>query len=115
MQGIIQLLAALIIVESGGDRYAIGDGGKGVGCLQIHKICVDDVNRILGEKVYTYEDRYSVTKSKAMAIIYMRHYSDGTVEDMARVWNGGPRRLGGNKYWKKVKAVLDSSPAEGEK
>ena len=41
------LLDAIEWVESKGYPNAIGDGGKAAGDFQIHKIYVDDVNRIL--------------------------------------------------------------------
>lgn len=45
-----RLLNALVWVESSRNEKAIGDNGKAVGLLQLHKIYVDDVNRILGIK-----------------------------------------------------------------
>ena len=42
-----RLVNAIIYVESRGNDSAIGDRGKAVGCLQIHPICVREVNRIL--------------------------------------------------------------------
>jgi hypothetical protein len=36
---------ALIMQESGGNNLAIGDNGAAHGPLQIHRCCVDDVNK----------------------------------------------------------------------
>lgn len=109
------LLAALIAIESGGNPSAIGDGGRAVGVLQIHAAVVEDCNRILAMRGeahrYTLADRYSPAHSRAMAIVYLRHYCpNGTAEQMARTWNGGPQ--GAQKqatvaYWSKVKKEIE--------
>ena len=101
----IELVDAIGMVESGFDPKAIGDNGKAVGILQIHKAYVDDVNRILGRNVYTYEDRWDAGKSYSMAFVYLNHYgrrykritgNDPTMEVFARIHNGGPN--GWKKY-----------------
>lgn len=69
------LIAALIMVESGGDPSAIGDDGKAAGILQQHPIFVDDVNRILGRRVYTYMDRNDVEQAVEMAKIWLTYYA----------------------------------------
>lgn len=108
-------IEALIMVESGGCSYAIGDGGNAVGCLQISKSVVDDVNQVSSVK-YSYMDRYNVAKSKEMCRIYLNRYAtrkrlghDPTYEDMARIWNGGPngyKKPATIKYWNKVKSIM---------
>lgn len=57
------LINALVKVESKGVRTAIGDKGRAVGILQIHKCVVDDVNRIC-KTTYTYADRKDAKKSR---------------------------------------------------
>jgi len=105
------LWRAICTVESRNNPVAVGDGGKAVGIAQIHKCLVDDVNRIMGRKLYVYSDRLDPAKSKAMFWIYTRHYyPNGTPEQWARAWNGGPK--GPNKkatesYWQKVQRVMD--------
>ena len=78
---IAELLPALIQVESGGDDSAVGDGGKAVGCLQIHEIYVDDVNRIVhtsgftdNDELFSYRDRDSRALSVKMIKFYLYHY-----------------------------------------
>lgn len=90
------VIQAIEQVESGGDCNAVGDSGRAVGCLQIWKIYVDDVNRISG-KHFTYADRYSREKSYEMTEIYLLHYAaekrlnrKPTIEDYARIHNAGP-------------------------
>jgi hypothetical protein len=113
------LLDALIYIESRGADSAIGDNGAAVGCLQIHKIYVDDVNRILKLRapvpignVFSYEDRLDRDKSLAMVGIYIGVYGPKAWDELwasgqfkttdeaigwmkmfelqARIHNGGP-------------------------
>ncbi len=112
------LLAAIEQVESGGDANAVGDGGKAVGAYQIHKIYVDDVNRIIGQNFYKYEDRWNRKRSRDMAKVYLTHWEPRYLEPkpniviaehLARIHNGGPngwKKDCTKKYWIKVKAVL---------
>ena len=119
---ICDLLDAIEIVESGGDSDAVGDNGKAIGAYQIWKIYVDDVNRILGEQRYSYNDRYSRAKSRTMTKIYIGHYATEkrlkrtpTLEDMAAMFCAGPdgyRQLNEPKvkeYIKKIKKQLTNS------
>lgn len=117
------LINALIAVESGGRDDAIGDGGKAVGCLQIHPILVEDVNRILRAQdrsgtipPFGTGDRRDRQASIRMCRIYLAHYAhpevlgrEPTLEDMARIWNGGPdgwKEKATEKYWEKVRRQL---------
>lgn len=79
-----ELLDAIEWVESKGDANAVGDGGDAVGAYQIHKIYVDDVNRIVKNQYkdrheiapqYTYEDRLDKTKSREMVKRYFWNYA----------------------------------------
>jgi len=107
-----KLIEAVIAVESSGNDFAVGDGGKSVGCLQIRKSVVDDVNRAYGTK-YTYADRFSRKKSKEIFLRYMNLYATRkrlkravTNEDRARIWNGGPdgyAKAETKRYWNRVK------------
>jgi len=109
-----KLISALMKIEvPSGNPLAVGDQGRAVGILQLHTEMVDDVNRILGKKVYSYEDRKNPEKSKEMAKIYFRsrlkHNPAFDYEHLARQWNGGPSghmKTATIQYWKKVKNVL---------
>ena len=95
----------IITVESEYNPSVIGDGGKAVGLLQIHPIMVREVNRILGEKTYTYNDRYDPEKSIEMFEIYQSHYNpDKDLELAVRLWNGGPHH---RRYKKKVDKYIE--------
>ena len=109
------LLSAIIHVESSNNDSAYHKGEDAVGCLQIRKCMVDDVNRILkrqkSDKRYTYDDRWMRYKSIDMFEIYCKHYGLTTAEEIARCWNGGPRGMNNDMtaaYWKKVQKNLDS-------
>ena len=109
------LINAIIKVESNDNVNAIGDNGKAVGCMQIWKVVVDDVNKVSKLK-YNYNDRFNKEKSIEIFKLYINKYATTkrlgrtpTDEDMARIWNGGPngfKKAGTKQYWLKVKAEL---------
>jgi len=106
------MISALIFVESSGNDSAYNASEDAVGCLQIRKTMVDDVNRILKNKIYTYNDRWSRTKSIEMLKIYCNHYNLNTPEHIARCWNGGPRGLAKPQtvnYWSRVKNKMEEN------
>ena len=109
------LLSAIIDVESNNNDSAYRADEDAVGCLQIRKCMVDDVNRILKRQKsqlrFTYDDRWLRSKSTQMFGIYCRHYGLNTAEEIARCWNGGPRGMSKPltaNYWRKVQNNLDS-------
>jgi len=90
------LITLLISIESGGNDSAIGDGGKAYGCLQIHAGAVADYNRLTGSSI-THADCFDREVSIAVFKAYVGHYATfkrlgrkPTMEDAARIWNGGP-------------------------
>ena len=101
------LILALIMVESNGNDQAIGDNRKAYGCLQIHAIMVQDVNRI-AKTNYKHTDAFTRRHAVAICRIYLNHYG-GNWEEMARKWNGGPKghkKEATTKYWHKVQRNL---------
>ena len=109
------LLSALMMVESRNNDSAHAVGEDAVGCLQIRKTMVDDVNRILKRNgqnyVFKYDDRWSRQKSIMMFEIYCNHYNLRHPEEIARCWNGGPRGMDKEAtvyYWNKVQNYLES-------
>lgn len=111
----VHLLSAIIHVESSNNDSAYNSYEDAVGCLQIRKTMVNDVNRILRRQKsdlrFTYDDRWIRNKSIKMFDIYCKHYGLTTSEEIARCWNGGPRGMQNEMtatYWKKVKNQLDS-------
>ena len=108
------LLSALIFVESSNNDSAYNGNEDAVGCLQIRRCMVDDVNRILKRNKsdirFTYDDRWLRHKSIQMFDIYCKHYNLNTAEEIARCWNGGPRGMQNEMtvgYWEKVNSRLD--------
>ena len=105
-----KLIDSMVKVESKGINTAIGDKGRAVGILQIHKCVVDDVNRQLKTK-YTYADRWNEAKSREICQKYLLIYGgkNATDEKYARIWNGGPqghKKISTRKYWSKVQSEL---------
>jgi hypothetical protein len=109
MTTISNLISALIIVESSGNDLAIGDNGRALGPLQIHRGVVQDVNRITGSN-YRWESMTNRAQARAVCEAYLKHYGRGaTTEQLARRWNGGPtgdRKSATEAYWSKVKKQL---------
>jgi hypothetical protein len=110
-----ELVNAIINVESSNNDSAYCASEDAVGCLQIRRTMVDDVNRILkrqGKDIrFTYEDRWLRNKSIQMFDIYCNYYGLTTAEEIARCWNGGPRGMNKDAtvyYWNKVQDYLDS-------
>ena len=109
------ILLAIMFVESSYNDSAYVASEDAVGCLQIRKCMVDDVNRILRRQKsdlrFSYDDRWLRDKSIKIFDIYCKHYGLTTAEQIARCWNGGPRGMQNEMtagYWKKVKNQLDS-------
>ena len=110
----VHLLSAIMLVESSNNDSAYNSYEDAVGCLQIRKCMVNDVNRILRRQKsdlrFSYDDRWLRNKSIKMFDIYCKHYGLTTAEEMARCWNGGPRGMQNEMtagYWEKVKNQLD--------
>jgi len=115
----LELIDALIQVESRGNDSAIGDrhlvGNEAVGALQIRPIMVREVNRILkiqkSDKRFKLSDRWDREKTVEMFLIWKGyHHKDGDFEKIARTWNGGPKGHKSSrteKYWLKVQRELD--------
>jgi len=114
---LLSLILAIIMVESGGDIYAVGDNGKAYGCMQIHQAVVTDVNRVYGT-TYTHDDMFNRGYSIDVFIKYTDLYCtkrrlgrEPTFEDLARCWNGGPmgyKKKSTIKYWEKVKKEMEN-------
>lgn len=106
------LIGALIMAESGNNPKAIGDGGKAVGILQIHKICVEDVNRIYATDFVWPRDAQDPITAKEICRLYLTHYLKSVLNpapsDAARIWNGGPSghlKQQTINYWQKVQPL----------
>ena len=103
------LITALIAVESSGNDLAIGDNGRALGPLQIHRGVVQDVNRFTGSH-YRWESMTNRVQARAVCQAYLTHYGRGaTTEQLARRWNGGPtgdRKPATVAYWRRIQKVI---------
>jgi hypothetical protein len=109
-----EIISAIMFVESSYNNFAYNPNEDAVGCLQIRRCMVDDINRILEIKNlplrFTYNDRWSREKSIQMFEIYRKYYNLNTYEKIARCWNGGPNGLYKSTttdYWNKVKTKIN--------
>ena len=103
------LITALMLVESSNNDLAIGDQGRAIGCLQIHRAVVLDINRITGSH-YRWESMTNRVQARAVCAAYLTHYGRGaTTEQLARRWNGGPtgdRKPATVAYWRRIQKVI---------
>jgi hypothetical protein len=102
-----------MIVESSNNDLAIGDQGRAIGCLQIHKAVVLDVNRITGSH-YRHQDMTNRVQARAVCQAYLTHYGKGkSTEEQARIWNAGPqghkKKQATDAYWVKVKKQINNN------
>lgn len=99
---------------------------QAVGAYQLHKKYVDDVNRIVGQNIYEYKDRWDKEISREMVKQYVTWYviwaknspcspSRGEItnfnEYAARIHNGGPdgwKKKSTEEYWQLIKARMES-------
>jgi hypothetical protein len=109
--GLDKLFNAIHQVETGGRTGAIlGDNGRALGPLQIHKGYWLD-SRVPG----VYSSCTNLAYSQSVMLAYWKRYAPkalaaNDLETLARIHNGGP--LGYKKsatlgYWRKVKTHLD--------
>lgn len=106
------LILAIIMVESNGHDFEIGDEGKAYGCLQMHSAYVQDAAEHAG-KDWVHEDAFQRDVAIQIFEAYMDRYATEerlgrkpTAEDIARIHNGGPngyKKKSTIKYWVKVK------------
>jgi hypothetical protein len=88
----------------------VGDDGAAYGHYQIHKVMVDDYNRITGLKA-THTDAFDPVVGERIAYAVLKHYtkhinSQGvtpTVDHLLFIWNGG----GG--AWKRVESPVNDT------
>lgn len=119
------LILALIAVETGGHKSpatAIGDGGRAVGILQIHRGVVADVRDKCGLDVTWPESCRDPETSRAICSAYLTYWGarytretgkPATAEVLAKIWNAGPngwRKKNAERYWDKVRRTNTGAP-----
>ncbi len=121
-----KLLDAICEVESGCDSSAVGDNGKAIGAYQIWESYWIDACNYSRNDDLSLDDGYESCLDKEYAekvvLTYWERYANEkrlgrkpTLEDRARMHNGGPRAVwakGKKKenldlYWEKVSEVLN--------
>ena len=112
-----RVLAAIRIVESNNDPSAVGDNGNAIGVYQIWRSYFRDAVEF-GNLDLEYRDCFVPVHADTVVRSYMRRYATErrlgrpvTMQDIARIHNGGPngyKKQATVKYWKKVKAILDA-------
>lgn len=112
------LIAVLIQQESTGYDYAVGDDGKALGCLQIHRDYWFDASQyggVVNDPAWSYR---RATRNRAKSIQLVRWYWQryaltayklGNMEVLARIHKGGPQgyhRRSTLAYWEDIRARL---------
>ena len=110
-----KVLSAMRVVESNNNPDAVGDGGKAIGVYQVWNIYWIDATQysgIGGE----YKDCFKSDYADKIVRSYMKRYAtekrlgrEVTMEDIARIHNGGPngyKKQSTKKYWDKVQKEL---------
>ena len=124
------LIAALIVIESGGDVNAVGDNGEARGILQIHSsYWQDGAEELVRTGKWKQPKPYllfvgDVATSKVICRAYLtrwgRYYRRKTgkmptMEILARIHNGGPngwKKKATLPYWRKVQAQIRAKTNE---
>jgi len=112
-----RVLAAIRVVESNNNPNAVGDNGNAIGIYQIWDSYWRDATEFSGIKG-SYKDCYNPVYADKIVRAYMKRYAkprrlgrEVTMEDIARIHNGGPngyKKSATDKYWNKVKRVLNA-------
>ena len=85
---IFAMADAFAMQESRMTEYAVSPCGKYVGCLQISEIMVREANRVLGEELYSYSDRYDAGCSYGMFKAVMEHHNQTlNIDKAVDIWN----------------------------
>ena len=112
-----RVLQAIRIVESNNIPSAVGDGGNAIGVYQIWESYWKDATEFsnLGGK---YRDCFVPEYADRIVRCYMKRYAtprrlgrEATMQDIARIHNGGPngyKKQATIKYWEKVEKILNA-------
>ena len=112
-----RVLQAIRIVESNNIPSAVGDGGNAIGVYQIWESYWKDATEFsnLGGK---YRDCFVPEYADRIVRCYMKRYAtprrlgrEATMQDIARIHNGGPngyKKQATLKYWEKVEKILNA-------
>ena len=106
-------------VETNNNPKAIGDNGRAYGVLQIHNICIKDVNKVYGTS-FSHKDAFIPHKAEVIALLYLkqgvklfkRKYNKlPTDEEIIRMYNGsiynGYKKRTTKRYYKKYLSIVN--------
>ena len=115
------LLDAMCQVESNCDSDEVGDDGDSIGAYQIQYAYWLDATEFSGIGG-DYEDVLNKEYARKIVLAYWNRYAtkkrlghEPTLEDMARIHNGGPngfKKKATVVYWTKVEKVLNNNEGE---
>lgn len=91
-------MLAIAMTESEFDKYAIGKTDD-YGIFQITPIFVKEINRCLGENIYTHEDAFNINKSIEM---YDIMYSDKHLNEIIKLHNPNAGKWYSDKVYKNI-------------
>ena len=105
------LLDAMYVVESTSGKNLVGDGGRAIGPYQIWREYWQDAVEHDPSIGGSYRDCMDKAYSERIIRAYWARYAPkgATVEQLARIHNGGPsghKRSATVKYWKKIVAAI---------
>ena len=103
------LFNAIREVESGGDDFAVGDGGRSRGPYQCGRAAWQDANEWLGTDLDYDVYVWDRATTERIMLAYWERYGCDTDEKRARCWNGGPRGMEKSAtlgYWQKVRRAM---------
>jgi hypothetical protein len=110
-----KVLSAMRIVESNNNPDAVGDKGKAIGVYQIWNIYWIDATQYSGIDG-DYKDCFKSDYADKIVRAFMKRYAtenrlgrEVTMEDIARIHNGGPngyKKQSTKKYWVKIQKEL---------
>lgn len=85
---IFAMADAFAMQESRMTEDAVSECGTYVGCLQISPIMVREANRILGEELYSYDDRLDAGCSYGIFKVVMEHHNpELDIDKACKIWN----------------------------
>ena len=128
---LLTIIYLLMSLESGMNPQAVGDGGRALGALQMHKIAVDEANRIgrfVGSPIrFTYEDRKDIKKCRQMSARILsfnikrfrhRYGRKPSAREVMKAWRfTNIFKDPGPNYTRKIDRILgpeDTTPPSGE-
>jgi hypothetical protein len=112
----IKFIMLLAMIESGQNPNAVGDDLQSIGILQMQEAYVQDAAEFANQD-WVHMDALNELTAIRIFRAYMERYATEerlgrpvTLEDVARIHNGGPngyKKQSTIPYWNKVKCLLE--------